>query len=89
MLHIKLGVSFGVSPHTPRRDTPNAPSEFGVKAAKPKEKSYKLADSGGLYLLAQPNGSKLWRLKYRYAEKEQALEVCREACVRSGHMRPG
>lgn len=48
-------------------------SEFGVKAAKPKEKPYKLADSGGPYLLVQPNGSKLWRLKYRYAEKEKTL----------------
>lgn len=48
-------------------------SEFGVKAAKPKEKPYKLADGGGLYLLVQPNGSKLWRLKYRYAEKEKTL----------------
>lgn len=48
-------------------------SDVGVKAAKPKEKPYKLADSGGLYLLVQPNGSKLWRLKYRFAQKERTL----------------
>ena len=28
-------------------------------------KPAKLFDSGGLYLLVKPNGSKLWRLKYR------------------------
>ena len=48
-------------------------SEFGVRSAKPKEKPYKLSDGGGLYLLIQPNGSKLWRLKYRFAEKEKVL----------------
>lgn len=36
-----------------------------VKAAKPAEKPYKLADGGGLYVEVFPNGSKLWRLKYR------------------------
>lgn len=30
-----------------------------IKTAKPQERPYKLADSGGLYLLVQPNGSKL------------------------------
>lgn len=48
-------------------------SEFAAKNAKPKEKPYKLADSGGLYLYVQPAGSKLWRLKYRFAEKEKVL----------------
>jgi integrase len=36
-----------------------------VRAAKPADKPYKLADGGGLYLEVFPNGSKLWRLKYR------------------------
>lgn len=36
-----------------------------VKSAKPRERAYKLADSGGLYLLVQTNGSKLWRYKFR------------------------
>lgn len=48
-------------------------SEFAAKNAKPKEKPYKLADSGGLYLYVQPGGAKLWRLKYRFAEKEKVL----------------
>lgn len=36
-----------------------------IKAAKAASKAYKLADSGGLYLLVQPNGTKLWRYKFR------------------------
>ncbi len=36
-----------------------------LRNAKPREKPYKLADGGGLYVEVFPNGSKLWRLKYR------------------------
>ena len=36
-----------------------------IKTAKPAERAYKLADAGGLFLLVQPNGSKLWRYKFR------------------------
>lgn len=31
------------------------------KTAKPKEKPYKLADGGGMYLEVMPTGSKCWR----------------------------
>jgi len=43
------------------------------KASKAKEKPYKLADGGGLYLEVMPNGSKCWRMKYRYLNKEKRL----------------
>lgn len=33
-----------------------------VTSAKPREREYKLTDGAGLYLLAKPNGRKLWRL---------------------------
>ncbi|PHM52202.1 integrase [Xenorhabdus hominickii] len=46
-----------------------------VDTAKPKEKPYKLADGGGLYLLVNPNGSRYWRLKYRIAGKEKLLAL--------------
>ncbi|HBS5659708.1 TPA: DUF4102 domain-containing protein [Klebsiella variicola] len=46
-----------------------------VDAAKPKEKPYKLADGGSLYLLLKPNGGKYWRLKYRVAGKEKLLTL--------------
>lgn len=43
--------------------------------AKPKDKPYKLADGGGMFLLVQPNGARYWRLKYRYAGKEKLLAL--------------
>ncbi|MEA5426397.1 tyrosine-type recombinase/integrase [Arcicella lustrica] len=43
------------------------------KAAKPKEKTYKLSDSEGLYLEVLPTGGKYWRLKYRLHGKEKRL----------------
>ncbi|MBJ8952017.1 MULTISPECIES: tyrosine-type recombinase/integrase [Enterobacteriaceae] len=46
-----------------------------VDTAKPKDKPYKLADGGGLYLLVNPNGAKYWRLKYRVAGKEKLLAL--------------
>jgi integrase len=48
-------------------------SDKTCKAAKPQEKPYKLADGGGLYLEIMPNGSKCWRMKYRYLGKEKRL----------------
>lgn len=36
-----------------------------VETAKPKEKNYKIADGGGLYLEVSTKGSKYWRMKYR------------------------
>lgn len=44
-----------------------------IKNAKVLDKQYKLADAGGLYLLVHPNGSKYWRLKYRYLGKEKVM----------------
>ncbi|AOR77274.1 tyrosine-type recombinase/integrase [Novosphingobium resinovorum] len=44
-----------------------------VASAKPRERDYKLSDGGGLYLLVRPNGTKLWRLNYRYLEKHRTL----------------
>jgi len=46
-----------------------------IKNAKLKDKAYKLADEKGLYLLIHPNGSKYWRLKYRFVKKEKTLAL--------------
>lgn len=46
-----------------------------VDTAKPKDKPYKLADGGGLYLLVNRNGARYWRLKYRVAGKEKLLAL--------------
>lgn len=45
-----------------------------VKAAKPREKAYKLFDEKGLYLLVRPNGSRLWRFKWRVKRGEKLQE---------------
>jgi integrase len=47
----------------------------GVRNAKSGDKPYKLADSGGLYLLINPQGSKLWRLDYRFDGKRKTLAL--------------
>jgi len=46
-----------------------------VKTAKPKDKSYKLSDGGGLYLRVTPKGGKYWQLKYRYMGKEKVFSI--------------
>jgi len=39
------------------------------------EKPRKIADGGGLHLLIKPNGSKLWRLSYRFGGKQKTLAL--------------
>ncbi|EFO5840616.1 tyrosine-type recombinase/integrase [Salmonella enterica] len=46
-----------------------------ISTAKPTDKPYKLSDGGGLYLMVNPNGSRYWRMKYRYAGKEKLLSI--------------
>jgi integrase len=46
-----------------------------IKAAKPKDKPYKLSDGDGLVALINPNGSKWWRYRYRYSGKEKMLSI--------------
>ncbi len=48
-------------------------THFDIQNAKPEVKPYKLTDGGGLFFLIQPNGSKLWRLKYRHLGTERSL----------------
>ena len=50
-------------------------SDARIRTLKPKEKPYKQADFDGLYLLVKPNGSKLWRFKYRWLQKEKLLAL--------------
>jgi integrase len=48
-------------------------SDLAIRKAKPEERAYKLSDGGGLHIAVQPNGGKLWRLKYRFGGKEKLL----------------
>lgn len=48
-------------------------TDIVCKSSKPSEKARKISDEKGLYLEITPNGSKYWRLKYRFAGKEKRL----------------
>ena len=50
-------------------------TDIAVRNAKPSDKAQKLSDGGGLYLMVHPNGSKYWRLKYRFLSKEKVLAI--------------
>jgi integrase len=47
--------------------------DTAIKAAKPREKQWKLFDQHGLYLLITPKGQRYWRLKYRFEGTEKTL----------------
>ncbi len=49
-------------------------SHFAILQAAKSAKPYKLSDGDGLHLLVQPNGSKLWRFRYRFAGRENMLK---------------
>jgi integrase len=46
-----------------------------LNAAKPRQKPYKLTDTGGLVLIVNPNGSRWWRLRFRFQDREQMLSL--------------
>lgn len=50
-------------------------TDIKCKASKADKKPIKLSDGQGLYLLVNPNGSKYWRLKYRFFGKEKMLSL--------------
>lgn len=50
-------------------------SDVAIRTAKPREKPYKLADGGGMYLEISPSGGRWWRLKYRFDGKEKRLSL--------------
>ncbi|GAB4360253.1 MAG: hypothetical protein Kow0026_22400 [Oricola sp.] len=44
-----------------------------IRSLKPASKPRKLSDGGGLHLLVSPQGSKLWRMAYRFGGKQKTL----------------
>jgi hypothetical protein len=56
-----------------QQDDTNMLNDTRVRTTKPCKQPIKLSDSGGLYLLIQPHGSKLWRLAYRFGGKQKTL----------------
>lgn len=50
-------------------------TDTAIRNLKPQSKPVKLVDGDGLYLLLNPNGSKWWRLDYRYGGKRKTLSM--------------
>ena len=50
-------------------------SSLAVQNAKPREDFYVLTDGNSLHLLIKPNGSKLWRFRYRFGGKQNMLSL--------------
>lgn len=50
-------------------------TDVAVRNAKPSDRPQKLSDGGGLHLLVTPNGTRLWRLQYRFEGKQKMLAL--------------
>lgn len=48
-------------------------TDTAIRNARSHGKPYKIFDGGGLHLLVNPSGSRLWRLKYRFGGREKLL----------------
>ena len=46
-----------------------------LRALRPRDKPYKVADERGLYVQVTPLGSKLWRFRYRVGRVEKKLSI--------------
>lgn len=50
-------------------------TDTAIRALKPRDKAYKVADAKGLHLQVTPAGGKLWRIKYRVQGKEKLFSL--------------
>ena len=50
-------------------------TDTAIKSLKGAEKPKKHSDGGGLFLLVTVNGSKLWRLSYRFDGKQKTMAL--------------
>jgi hypothetical protein len=50
-------------------------TEGVVRDAEPREKTYKLFDTGGLFVMVNPDGSRWRRLECKYGEKERGISL--------------
>ena len=48
---------------------------LAIQNAKPRDTPYMLTDGNGLHLEVIPNGSKLWRLRYRFGGKQNRISL--------------
>nr|WP_298094777.1 integrase arm-type DNA-binding domain-containing protein [uncultured Shinella sp.] len=50
-------------------------TDAALRNLKPQSKPFKRADGGGLYLLVKPNGTRSWRLDYRFYDRRKTLSI--------------
>lgn len=50
-------------------------TDIWLRKAKPEPRVYKRSDGGGLHIQINPNGSKLWRLAFRYNGQQRTLSL--------------
>lgn len=50
-------------------------TDAAIRAVKTNSAPIKISDAGGLHLLVQTNGTKLWRMAYRFAGKQKTLAL--------------
>ena len=50
-------------------------TELSIKQYKSKKKQYKVFDGGGMFLLVHPNGSKYWRMNFKFEGKSKLLSL--------------
>ena len=50
-------------------------SDTRIRNAKPKDKSYKIFDERGLYLIIDKSGRRHWRLRYYLRGKEKLISL--------------
>jgi hypothetical protein len=50
-------------------------SQFAINNAKPKDKPYLLSDGDGLHLRIHPQGSRQWRLRFRFGGKPNMMSL--------------
>lgn len=50
-------------------------TDMQCRKANRRDRAYKLSDGGGLHLLVQPSGSRLWRIAYRFGSQQRTLSI--------------
>ena len=55
-------------------------TETRIRAAKPSDRQYRLADAGGLYMQVETSGGRYWRFNYRLHGRKKTLQTVVENC---------
>ena len=50
-------------------------SDLKLKKSKPRDKAYKISDEEGLYIYISPSCGKLWRMNYRFNNKQKTISI--------------